>query len=384
MNKRRTLTGYKKTFDSGKYFEKRGNLEKAEKMYLKVLSEAPNDPYANLELAKIYIKQRKLNKAENILTSAISANPYDGYLKLELGKLYSRQRRFGLARKTLEESIELDKENIYAILELGKLDVKEEKFEEAEKSFLECIEKEGDDIPARMELARLYIKQRKIDKAEELFNQILQINPKDSLAKVEFARVYIEQGKFDEARKMLEERLQENPYDEKTLFQLQRIRKKIELSDFIKTNFSKLKDKTQVEAILKILEGTENKEKSQKSERIKICMQGQKNNDNIYIGNKDFNGFLSFEYNGGKIYILEKFIETKNKKRSISTQNETYLLSESGAYIASEVENGKLQVLLTGRGKGIKLQRTSLYNLKFLVCIDNEKIKTEKPSIGEI
>lgn len=384
MKERRTLTGYQRIFDTGKYFERKGNLKKAEEMYLKVLTEAPNDPYANLELAKIYIKQRKLNKAENILLSAISANPYDGYLKLELGKLYSRQRRFGIARKTLEESIELDKGNIFSRLELGKLDVKEGKIEEAEKIFLECLEKKKDDIPARMELARLYLKQRKIDKAEKLLNQILEINPKDSLVKVELGRLYIEQGKFEEARRMLEERLQEKPDDEKARFQLQRIRKKLELSDFIKVNFTRLKDKTQVEAILKILEGTSNKENVQKTERIKICMQGQKKNDSTYRGSKEFNGFLAFEYNGGKIYILEKFVEAKKVKRSIATRNETYILSENGAYIASGIKNEELQDLLLGKGKETKLQRTSLYNLKFLVGIDNVKNKTEEPSIGEI
>ena len=129
----------------------------AEKLYFKIVDEAPNNYFALSNLAVTQIQAGKLSAAQVALEKALSLKPGDIFASVNLAIVYSRQNRYEDAIEILKEVIKSDAQNAvahnYMAIALGK----KGNVAEAEEFFQRSIMLDGKYSNAHFNLAVMYV-----------------------------------------------------------------------------------------------------------------------------------------------------------------------------------------------------------------------------------
>ena len=129
----------------------------AEKLYFKIVDEAPNNYFALSNLAVTQIQAGKLSAAQVALEKALSLKPGDIFASVNLAIVYSRQNRYEDAIEILKEVIKSDAQNAvahnYMAIALGK----KGNVAEAEEFFRRSIMLDGKYSNAHFNLAVMYV-----------------------------------------------------------------------------------------------------------------------------------------------------------------------------------------------------------------------------------
>jgi len=81
----------------------RGDLEEANARYSRALQLQPNDPEANIGMAKVLMSRNQTEKAEALLKHAIALDPTSSLAHYRLSTIYRQTGRVDDARREVEE-----------------------------------------------------------------------------------------------------------------------------------------------------------------------------------------------------------------------------------------------------------------------------------------
>lgn len=96
-----------------------GDLEEAEKVYRKLLEQAPDNVYLLSNLGIVYFREAKYHLAKQHFQKAIAINPDDGFSHCALGIVFYTEGKYQEATQSLNRALELDGNNATAHNYLG-------------------------------------------------------------------------------------------------------------------------------------------------------------------------------------------------------------------------------------------------------------------------
>lgn len=205
-----------------------GNIDKAIKIFERIVDEHPKNDVAYFQLSQLYASIENGDKAFESIQKATSINPENNFYQRELANQYESQKAYASASKIyqkLYKSGENDiptldkwayacaKSNDYeqAIEVLRIIEHKygfsiqlarkqydvfmlQKKSGKAEAVLIRLLEKDHNNIQVLSMLAMHYKQSGKKDKATEYFQRILEIDPNDSKANIALAEDFKQAG----------------------------------------------------------------------------------------------------------------------------------------------------------------------------------------------
>ncbi|MFO7810784.1 MAG: tetratricopeptide repeat protein, partial [Candidatus Delongbacteria bacterium] len=99
---------YRPNYNAAKAFKAHGDIEKAQKYYLRALQINPNSYGACNNIGNIYAEQNKSEEAEKYFNRALEINPYYVRAMNNLANLYFQDKEYSKAQKYYLSAIKID------------------------------------------------------------------------------------------------------------------------------------------------------------------------------------------------------------------------------------------------------------------------------------
>lgn len=180
-------------------YNREDNLERAEKLCLRVLEQDPSQPDALHLLGMIYYKTGRYDVAAEYIEKAVSINPLDSDYYNNLGIIYKSCSQFQRAVDSYIKAIALAPERPYYYFNLGNVLCDMERFDEAVGAYLKALEVKPDYAEACNNLATTLQATGKPSEAHSYFQKAVQINPGYIEAHINMGNCLRDMGRFDEA-----------------------------------------------------------------------------------------------------------------------------------------------------------------------------------------
>lgn len=164
----------------GRFFEERGENDKAIEAYRSALEKDPHFNPARINLAYLYNSRGENDQAEELLREVIEQEPDFGQAYYSLALLLAEEQRLQEAITYFEQATERLPEQSRIFYNLAVANQTISRPEEAENAYLQAIELEPDNGDYRYGLITLYLQQEEHEKALEqarMLEQILPNNP---------------------------------------------------------------------------------------------------------------------------------------------------------------------------------------------------------------
>ncbi len=208
-----------------------GNIDKAIKLFERIVKEHPNNDVAYFQLSQLYTDIESGDKAFESIQKATSINPDNHYYQRELANQYETQNAYASAAKIYQKLYKAGESDIptldkwaYACAKSNDYDqaiqvlsiierkygfslqlarkqydvyILQKKPNKAEAVLIRLVEKDSNNTQALSLLAMHYKQSGKKDKANEYFQRILQIDPNDSKANIALADDFKRTGQDD-------------------------------------------------------------------------------------------------------------------------------------------------------------------------------------------
>jgi len=138
---------------------------------------APETSEGKEDRADHLAEKGKLKKAEKIYLDLIVENPQEARFYNKLGLVYAQQGAFKDAQDALKQALTIEPDNDTVYNNLGLVAYKEERFDEAAQYYEKSLEI-NNTIPSRfVNLGLAYFMQKKYRKAADAFEQALILEP---------------------------------------------------------------------------------------------------------------------------------------------------------------------------------------------------------------
>lgn len=171
--------------------QKKGNLDKSEELYKKVISIDNKFYLARFNLAKIYIDKKLYEQALTILESLIKDLPDDlqnqkalSLFQNTLGTIYYFINSDAKAIEQYESVLKTTQDFYQAYYNIGLIYEKTNKLKQAKKNFLKVIELNSVFSDAYYHLAVLQLISNEEKEAIISFNKVVELAPQSELAKL--------------------------------------------------------------------------------------------------------------------------------------------------------------------------------------------------------
>lgn len=151
-------------------------LEEAEKLYIEILKENPENARILNLIGLLKLAQKDLTAAEHYLKHALEIEK-DAYYYESLARAYIAEKQYQKACSLLEEAINTVKCGFEIYFYLGLAYKNSIEYEKAEKAYLKALELQPQSEPACYNLASLYLFLNNPQKAIEYFKKCLEITP---------------------------------------------------------------------------------------------------------------------------------------------------------------------------------------------------------------
>lgn len=193
-----------------------GDVEKAEKNYLKCIELNPQIPQCYINLVDLYYAQRRLGEGINILSYAIDMLPDDIIFRHYLARFYMEDAKGDLAIDELVYILEKQPENYDAYYDLAKIYFEFGNYDSAIENLENVLEFKQDNELIYYYLAEAYQANDEIDKALSNFLKAIAANNKFHPAYKKAAILFMARGDYADAIEYLEDYLNfEIPDEEK-------------------------------------------------------------------------------------------------------------------------------------------------------------------------
>jgi len=149
--------------------ERRRQTEEAERLYLEVIRQSPNNPVPHHRLAVIYTKQGRFKEAEEHFNRALALKPDDPELLNDLGYFYHLASRPKEAEQCLRRAVEIEPANRAYCNNLALVLAEQGRREEC----LNLFRRAGSEKEARANYAFVLAQQGEYQQALDLYDRVL-------------------------------------------------------------------------------------------------------------------------------------------------------------------------------------------------------------------
>ena len=153
---------------------RKGQLQRAEEQFKKVVALAPRDPLGHANLGLTYLRGERYADAEAALRRARRLSPDSPEVGLILARLYSLTQRVADARATLEE-LPRDARTLYALAELDALDSTAS--DRQRQRLKEVLALAPTNLAVRLKLADLFVRRGRADSALMYLEDVRRAGP---------------------------------------------------------------------------------------------------------------------------------------------------------------------------------------------------------------
>jgi tetratricopeptide (TPR) repeat protein len=142
-----------------------GRTEEAETHLNQAAVGKPNDPKAQILLARSQRFNKKENMARDTLKNAVHANPANVELRLELVRDFAVKKEMDQALKTLDQGLEITGDDAVLLKTRGELLASQKDWGRAQKDFEQILKLRPDSPLGYLEMGRLALAQSRQDEA---------------------------------------------------------------------------------------------------------------------------------------------------------------------------------------------------------------------------
>jgi predicted TPR repeat methyltransferase len=162
---------------------KRGRLQEAETIYLKLLSAQPNDSDALHYLGVLRMGQRRRDEAIELVTKSLKLAPGNAHAWNSLGNMVSSTGKHAAAEFAFKSALELQPDFIEALYNLGNLQRRMRKRDEALQSFRRVVELNPRLAVAHENIAMLLFRLKRPEEATAAFKRWSEADPENPIAR---------------------------------------------------------------------------------------------------------------------------------------------------------------------------------------------------------
>jgi predicted TPR repeat methyltransferase len=162
---------------------KRGRLQEAEAIYLKLLAAQPNDSDALHYLGVLRMGQRRRDEAIELVTKALKLAPRNAHAWNSLGNMVASTGKHAAAEFAFKSALELQPDFIEALYNLGNLQRRLRKRDEALQSFRRVVELNPRLAVAHENIAMLLFRLKRPDEATAAFKRWSEADPENPIAR---------------------------------------------------------------------------------------------------------------------------------------------------------------------------------------------------------
>jgi predicted TPR repeat methyltransferase len=162
---------------------KRGRLQEAEAIYLKLLAAQPNDSDALHYLGVLRMGQRRRDEAIELVTKALKLAPRNAHAWNSLGNMVATTGKHAAAEFAFKSALELQPDFIEAHYNLGNLQRRMRKRDEALQSFRRVVELNPRLAVAHENIAMLLFRLKRPDEATAAFKRWSEADPENPIAR---------------------------------------------------------------------------------------------------------------------------------------------------------------------------------------------------------
>ena len=180
-------------------YHQSGQLEKAQKIYEKILAINPNHSGC-LHLSGIIAHQSGKNDiAANLINRAIQTRPEEPVYYLNLGNVFKAQGRLDEAILSYQKTLQLKPDYTEAYNNLGIAFYAQGKLEEAIFNYQKALTIKSDYAEAHSNLGNALVEQGRLEEAAVSYRKALTIKPDYAEVHSNLGNVLIKQGRLEEA-----------------------------------------------------------------------------------------------------------------------------------------------------------------------------------------
>ena len=203
-------------------YKRGGFVDRAHEAFSEVLRFEPQNPYALMNLQKLYEEQHQWQQAHEVRQRLVALSGEAdqarnrqilAFIENELGRDQIKRGEPARALAHFDAALDLDPRNVPAYLNLGDARMAQGKTAEAAQAW----ERVTEVAPERAYLAfdrleSLYRSQKHQDRFQALCRRLIQANPKDWRAHLALARSITAEGRTADALELLFEALSHSPH----------------------------------------------------------------------------------------------------------------------------------------------------------------------------
>ena len=217
MNKTNAITNlFKEALD----LHNKNKLEKAEKIYLKILNTDPYNADCLNNLGLIHKSVGKKEKAENFFKKCLKFNPKNIISRFNLGNLYLLNKEFDKALHQYSELIKLNPNHFQAHNNIGIIYEKINSYKIAIKFYQKALKINPNFFDSNYNLGNLYIKLKDYNSSRKYFVKSIELSPNNEEAYNLLGIVFYNLNLLDNAKKCFEKMIQLNKKNYKAYFNL--------------------------------------------------------------------------------------------------------------------------------------------------------------------
>ena len=176
-----------------------GEIEQAEKFYLKALSINPKLPQVYINLADLYFNQRNFADAVNLLQAASYELSENLIITHFLARVYMEDARLDLAIYELDKILEAEPENYDAYYDLARVYFELGNYDLAIQNFENVLEYKEDNEWIYFYLGQAYEANNEVDKALTNYLKAITINDAFYPAYKKAGILFLARNDFDDA-----------------------------------------------------------------------------------------------------------------------------------------------------------------------------------------
>ena len=210
-------------------YDNLGDIENAEKYYLRAQELNPKLAQVYINLADIYYRKKDMDSGIQLLSQGIFELPDNLVLRHYLARFYMEDARLDLAIDELEYVLEKQPENYDAYYDLGKVHFELGNYQCAIENFENVLEFKDENPLIYFYLGEAYEANNEIDKALSNFLKTIARNPNFHPAYKKAAILFLAREDYEDAVEYFEDYIDMDiPQDEKDKIKelIERIKKK--------------------------------------------------------------------------------------------------------------------------------------------------------------
>lgn len=194
----------------GLYF---GPLQQALDQFQQALEAQPEDPAAQIHLARLYLHEHDYQRADAALQRSLKASPESLEALATQVRLLERQGQHDASRQVLGKALALQPDSAFLQHQLGLWLTRHDQHEYALLAFSRAVELQPDDPDYRYALALTLHQLEQVEAAQKQLETVLSRQPANRKARLLLIQYWKETGQLQNVQVLLAELERQNPDD---------------------------------------------------------------------------------------------------------------------------------------------------------------------------